>query len=216
MKRSDILDRLAVYKGGGVSTDEAVPSYQYYLSRLHSMREFALREEFRRDGVINPANYQNHWLEYDEELNQDDCRFYLFRCPRILQLTNRDSGFGYVGSEDGMSQYNLFTSPERFAVAQGHRFTKLGNKISAAYDWEEEMMKLNQPVKRGLVRAVFLRPEDVPTFNVDIDDYPFSAKGLEILEEAISKGTINYILRVPQDKVSNGNTDADLLKTPNR
>jgi hypothetical protein len=63
---------------------------------------------------------------------------------------------------------------------------------------------------------VFLRPEDVPTFNVDIDDYPFSAKGLEILEEAISKGTINYILRVPQDKVSNSNTDADLLKTPNR
>jgi hypothetical protein len=219
MIKDAILDRLVSYKGGGVATDETYPNRQYYASKLESLREFALREEMRRDGVISPVYYVNHYLVFDESLN--DCRpmcgidFYAFSVPDVLQIDSRLSGFGYVGARTMDRPYEFYPTVERFSTAMGNRISRFNKQrgIVAVYDNSEQMLYLSSGVKNGLIRGIFRTPERVPTFNVDKDDYPISGKGLEILEEAIRNGSLGYILRVPQDKLPNSQTDADLIKT---
>jgi hypothetical protein len=218
MKKDEILDRLVSYKGGGVATDETYPNRQYFDSRLHSLREFALREEYRRDRTISEQYYMNHWLFFDENVNNGEycgSKFYTFYCPTVLRVAEHISGFGYVGSEDMMKPYELYTSPEKFSNAMRNRATRLNIKrnVVAYYENGYEEIRLSAPVKKGLVRGIFMRPESVPTFNDKEDEYPISGKGLELLEEAITRGTISYLLRVPQDKLPNSQTDSDLQKT---
>ena len=214
MIKSEILDRMLSYKGGGAVTDEAVPNKQYYESVLESMRETAIREEFRRDGVVSLANYQSHYLVFDGDVNEEDCEFYDFYVPQVIRVNDMKGSFGYVGSEDGRNAWQFYPSMERYSNLSTHTLLapKLRKNIVAYFDKSESVIKVTQPVKRGLVTAIFRRPEDVPTFNVDIDDYPMSGKAIEIMMEMVSSGTIQYFIRTPQDKVSNSQTDIDLKK----
>lgn len=219
MIKDAILDRLVSYKGGGVATDETYPNRQYFASKLESMREFALREEIRRDNVLSPAYYTNHYLVFDSTINE--CRkvcgidFYSFAVPDVLQVDSRLSGFGYIGARSMDRPYEFYNSIERFSVAMGNRISRFNRNrgIVAVYDNSEGMMYISSGVKNGLIRGIYRHPEQVPTFNVDVDDYPISGKGIEIMEEAIRNGSLGYIMRVPQDKLPNSQTDSDIIKT---
>jgi hypothetical protein len=219
VKKDEILDRLVSYRGGGVATDETYPNRQYFASKLESMREFALREEFRRDNVISEVYYQNHYLVYDEDINEcsEKCgaKFYAFEVPDVLRIDSRMGGFGYVGSRSMEIPYEFYPSIERFSTAMGNRISRknIRRGVVAFYDNSEKVMYISAGVKNGLVRGIFRSPESIPTFNVDADDYPISGKGLEILEEAIRSGSLNIMLRQPQDKLPNSQTDVDLIRS---
>jgi len=207
MRRDDIIDRLSTIAGGGLMTDETSPSQEFFLRNLHSMREVAIREEFRRDNVINESNYQSFFPVFDNNVNAGCNGMYKFECPRVLRVNSVMSGFGYVGSESGNSPFLMYPSPDAFYNAQRHRVTRSKDQVSAYYDPSEGFIYANSPVKRFFVRMVAERPEDIYTFNVHLDDYPISMKAIEIMEEFIRNGSLGYILRIPGNKVSNSQSD---------
>lgn len=214
MIKDEILDRMLSYKGGGAVTDEAVPNRQYFASVLESLRETAIREEYRRDGLVSSVNYQSHYLVFEDDVNGEDCEFYNFYVPQVIRVDDKMGSFGYVGAENGRSPWSFYESIERYSNLSTHTLLapRLRKNVVAYYDKNESMLRVMQPVKGGLVTAIFKRPEDVPTFNVDVDDYPMSGKAIEIMMEIVSSGTIQYFVRNPQDKVSNSQTDIDLKK----
>lgn len=214
MIKDEILDRMLSFKGGGAVTDEAIPNKQYYASVIESLRETAIREEYRRDGIVDSANYQPHYLVFEDESNEEDCEFYNFYVPQVIRVNDAVGSFGYVGSADYRDPWQFYESVERYSNLSIHSMLrpKLRKNIVAYYDRGESLLKVTQPVKGGIVTAMFRRPEDVPTFNVEIDDYPMSGKAIEIMMEIVASGTIQYFIRNPQDKVSNSQTDIDLRK----
>lgn len=214
MTKDEILDRMLSYKGGGAVTDEAVPNKQYYESVLESLRETAIREEYRRDGVVSSVNYQSHYLVFEGDINEDNCDFYDFYVPQVIRVDDSIGSFGYVGSEDGRNSWSFYESIERYSNLSTHTMLapKLRRSVVAYYDKNQSLIRVMQPVMRGMVTAMFKRPEDVPTFNVEVDDYPMSGKAIEIMMEIVVNGTIQYFVRNPQDKVSNSQTDIDLKK----
>lgn len=214
MTKDEILDRMLSYKGGGAVTDEAIPNKQYYESVLESLRETAIREEYRRDGIVSSVNYQSHYLVFEGDINDESCEFYDFYVPQVIRVDDKIGSFGYVGAETGRNPWQFYESIERYSNLSAHTMLapKLRRSVVSYYDKNESVIRVMQPVKSGMVTAMFKRPEDVPTFNVEIDDYPMSGKAIEIMMEIVSSGAIQYFVRTPQDKVSNSQTDIDLKK----
>ncbi len=207
MRRDSILERLVSLNSGGRISDENTPGQDYFLRVLQSMREVAIREEYRRDRVVSEQNYQSFYPVYDKDINAGCEDLYKYECPRPLRIDSVMSGFGYVGQEHGRGAFQFYPSPDAYFNAQRHRVTRAKDVVSAYYDSSEGVLWVDKPVKKFLVRICAQRPEDVYTFNVTLDDYPMSMKSIEIMEEFLRNGTIGYILRTPPNKVSNTQDD---------
>jgi hypothetical protein len=201
MKLLEAIDRLLAISAGGVSEAETTPDRGYLQSKIDSLREFAIINEFQRLGIDNPSNYQPFYAEYDKDLQDDsNCEYTLFRVPPVIQFSAHRNGFMNAMSDRGLSII-IHPTEEVFQAHIMHPVSRIINRVHAVYVPSTGIMKVySKGIKSFKVNGIFKTPTEVPTWNQEIDDYPISNSAFEILEEAYRSGVLPIILRTLPNK----------------
>lgn len=211
MTKDEAIDRLLAIIEGGADTDESIPAREYISSKLNSMREFAIQQEFRNLGIIQANNYMNYYPEYDADLQDDAAKDYvIYKCPTVIQIAEHMDGFGSIRSGSLDYTFRISKSPEMFDLMQQHQVMRVnGRKVDCYYDPASgNLYVYNKDVRDFVVRLIPRKPEDVPTWNEFKDEYPISNSAFEILEEAVKNGVFAFMLKVPLNKISNSQSDS--------
>lgn len=204
MTQKEAIDRLLAISSGGITDSIVDPERGYLESKIDSLREMALINEFERTGIDNPSNYQPFYAEYDDDLQEDsNCEYTLFRVPPVLQFATHRNGFMNGMSESGLSMI-IHPTEEIFQAHIMHPVSKAIKRVHAVYVPSTGLMKVyNKGMRSFKVNAIFKRPSDVPTWNRDKDDYPISNSAFEVLEELYKNGVLPIILRTMPQKSQN-------------
>lgn len=208
----------AIFGSGGIiSTDNRV-SPAFAMRMLDELRASAIVEFFRQKLHVQEQLYQTASLIYDEDYQTDDdtskC-IYLYPVPAVVPVSATHDGISFVGVRNG-ENINRIKSQSVLANYKKHYVTRkiVEDKPWVMYqpDFSDILFHkpFGGPAKTLVVRAIFVRPTQLPEFNVDTDEYPITDEiynlVLRMAQEIFSRG----VMTSPPEAISNASEDGSM------
>ncbi len=185
-----------------LKTDEDRYEPDYIDAIVHQYRAEAIWQIWQKERRVN-ANWTQQFIsEYSSDLQEDDC-FVRFACPPLIALGKKADGAVYVGSADGHVTYRKVTSRAELANNDLHRFTKTNNRTikvlwSDGY-WEAHGDPL---IKELRTDGIFANPTDIPTYNIEHDQYPIDDNTLVLMKKLIVLSELVPMASAEPDRIS--------------
>lgn len=188
---------------GGIFVDERNLSQEKILDKIDEVREVWVAQKFKETHYVHPDWVQKFWPEYDEDI-QDASYCVKFKCPSIARLSDRADGLRYIGAEDCADDFRRVKSRGQLSTMRHHPAMKVGNKVVALYESGviELISKRSKPFV-PIVIGIFSKPSEIPTFNINTDQYPLDGAGIEFVENYIVTKVSRVEISTPADGVSN-------------
>jgi hypothetical protein len=205
------IELLQASIGGGVYTAENLESPKSMEYVLAATRAVCVRELYPTQNNIHEIYYQYVELQYEEDLQEDDC-YTVFRYPTILNINSQVDGHQYIGTRKGDNSWVRIKSMshwQNFLKARNPRI----NDPKVYYVLEPQfglarVMKPKGEVKRAVGYSVFSDPLDkLISFNRQKDQYPITPECLTLVEKYLREGKFETFLRRPSNQVANGADD---------
>ena len=197
---AEIVDKIKIALGSGVSTDEGVLDDAFIANKVHGARAMIISTAARtpaRDRIVEACvqTINPGLLEYDVE-----CDAVRFKCPTVISIDDRHDGFVYVGHVNQMKPFMRIRS-NYTALSMHSLFAKEKEVLwdyTAGYQGEFTInVYKNSKLTNLLVKAIFNDPTQVPNYREDIDQYPIDAT-LEVeLVEMVVNDLMRKFVRVP-------------------
>jgi len=207
MTLPEIADAIKRQPSGGIVTDETRFEDQYLYKIINSYRNQLLRQVYQKDKRIAAAAYQRYYPTYEKDLQSSTC-FRLFRCPLIISFDERSDGLRYVGSLDYNNNFRRHQSRATLSSVTKNKYLDVnsGRFISFLYNGNDKLIEVYgiPLVEEILVEGIFTNPLDIPTYNVEQDNYPISEDLLPMLFEIIFKSVTATEANTPTDLISEG------------
>lgn len=189
---------------GGMFTDESRLNQAFLLGVLDMCRERYIQETYRTKRVIPSTWIQAYEAKADPLAQEDECWTY-FPFPDIIYVNEWMDGLVYIGQSKGHTQFHRVNGNSGLALESG-------------FDTDTGLMlcKLDTPnhrlgVKTGTsqmtrvyAEIIAKHPTQVPSFNIDKDDYPIDGAGMSWIEAFVRTGMVRQILIQKSNSVSDG------------
>ena len=195
--------------GGGVFTSENLTDVKFAEYVLATARAICVKELYPTQNNIHEIFYQYVELEYDKDLQEDDC-YTVFRYPTVLNINSQVDGHQYIGTRKGDASWVRIKSMahwQNFLKARNPRI----NDPRVYYILEPQfglVRVMKQGVKTAVGYSVFQDPLDkmIP-FNRQLDQYPITPECLSLVEKYLREGKFESYLRRPSNLIANGADD---------
>lgn len=219
MTLTQITERISRIAQGGIITDETRFDTKFVRSIVNTYRGAVARIRYREAGNVHPLYYQKFYFEYSKDLQDSDC-YVKFNCPAPISLSKETDGFRYIGTvpEDGTPSiaWQRIQNRPNLSLYNKHKVTKiiLNRNVSALWDASHSAFEIygNLSIIEGMTEAVFANPLEIPTYNVNIDNYPIPEDDISFMEQLIQNEKTNIIINTQPDLLSNSNDLTNQVK----
>lgn len=196
MTLPQIADQIIKEVQGGVRTIESKFSYEYIYSLIHTYRANVIRQQYSKAKRIHPLWTQQYLPEFSKDL-QDDICMVKFQVPPSIIMNEQVNGYLYIGEVNGSCAYNQLNSRAELSTYNQHRVTKEAVRII----YSDGILEVygNTEIKQLRIDAVFANPTDVPTYNIELDQYPIDNESLNQAKELIVKTELGREAQGPAD-----------------
>ncbi|MHB8410245.1 MAG: hypothetical protein ACYDHY_19610 [Acidiferrobacterales bacterium] len=194
MKKAQIIDSLISDAGGGTRSASDMLTPKYVAKNLDAARAEAIEKRWLKFNVINPLCYQKFYMTLDSNLQVqpnttlNNFPYNIFRLPSVIQLGEND-GIRYLGALNCIDNWRRIRSREEMSVVLKHPYTKISNHpddIYYLYDGNKGQVQVyNTNIQEGLCEGIFQNPTEIPTFNVDYDDYPIDIEMVDLIRNIL-------------------------------
>jgi hypothetical protein len=218
MKLDVIVDSIVRNVQGGKNNQGSVLDPQYVKSMIHSYRAIAIKQEFKRTGIIQPTWIQTCYLSYSKDLQFSAPQgAVLFNFPSIISVGDED-GIRFIGSIGGGNQnqapsnypcsktWNRVWSRGELATINQNSFMRFSNNpntVYVLYDFTQNRLEVynDMLVTEGRVEAIFANPSEICNgngipWNETTDEYPIDEGALSVIK------TLIYEQRTAIDKAT--------------
>jgi len=221
MKLPELAEQLDRLVGGGIATDEGVLDSSYLYSIIHDARAFILRQDFIKFRRWSPQSLQNHYPEYESTF-QDSLCYTRFELPTgFIQANQASDGLVYCGTGGDkilkIKNFRRIKSRNELAdfLKNSHMSPANGRYIGVLIEGLIMTLVSRDTIKKPLVIAVWDNPTLIPTYNLQLSDYPISGDMIKFMETYIQQSTLNQISARQPDTLSDSNDGAPTLKNTN-
>lgn len=185
-----------------LKTDEDRYEPDFMEAIIHQYRASAIAIMWREDKRINANWTQQYIAVYSKDLQEDDC-FVRFECPALIKLDRKTDGAIYVGSASGNVAYRKVTSRAELANNNLHRYTKTNSRTIKVL-WSDGYWEAhgNNLIKELRTDGIFANPTDIPTYNVELDQYPIDEDTLSLMKKLIILSEVVPMAAKEPDRIS--------------
>jgi hypothetical protein len=203
---------------GGVVSSENRVSLPYAIRVLDELRASAIVEYAKQKQIVPEQVYQTTSLIYlDEFQNADDTAkcIYVYPMPSTVPVSSVHDGISFVGVRNG-ENLNRIKSAAALDNYRKHYITKsrITEEPWVLYqpDFSEIMFHkpFGGPTKALVVRAIFVRPTDLPEFNIDKDEYPITDEIFNLVVRLAQETFLRPLMSAPAESVPNGIQDSGM------
>ncbi len=194
MTTRDVIDILERELEGAITTSENKYDFDHMLSLLDLGRAVWLVDSYAKDKRLAPTCYQKYYPQLSIPLQPTDNCFKKFQMPDIIRLDEHSDGIRYVGSDDYNSpdtnNFSRIVSRAWLSTYKKHPVMNPNRFFSFLYDADAQILELYGKAnltEAPLVEALFKHPTQLPTFNIDTDDYPLPLDGIKAVEMMITQ-----------------------------
>lgn len=156
----------------------------------NQFRAVQLRSNYAKTGRINPQWMQQYVLEYDVDMQDDQC-ISKFKMPAPLVLDNETDGIVYVGTLKGKCAYRKVPNRAWLALYNNHRNS--GSKPICLY--ENGILEIHgekgKVPKEATTTTVFDNPFELPDYNMDFSDYPIDNDNLVQMQQILIQSLLS-------------------------
>jgi hypothetical protein len=208
----------AIFGSGGIVSTDSRVSAAFAMRMLDELRASAIVEFFRQKLHIPEQLYQTTSLIYDEDYQTSDdtgkC-IYLYPVPAIIPVSATHDGITYVGVRNGENLNRIKSQ----SVLSNYKKNYITRKIVEDQPWVMYQPDFSDvlfhkpfggPAKTLVVRAIFVRPTQLPEYNIQKDEYPITDEiynlVLRMAQELYSRG----VLSSQPEAIANAAEDASL------
>lgn len=209
MTQPQIVERLSRLPSGGIITNTGRFDSGYLGSVLNTFRLKTLQVVVNGDRYtaknkrINPQYLQKHWPVYESVLQEPSVPYVQFRCPEIASIDSTMDGLQYCGSISGSCNFRRILNRGQLSTFNQNKFTNIdnGTGLSCLYDGSQQIIEIyggGKMLRELLLECVFIDPTQIPTYNIEKDQYPISDSDLTILERLVLSEQTLLESRTPQ------------------
>jgi hypothetical protein len=203
---------------GGVVSSENRVSLPYSIRVLDELRANAIAQYAKAKQIVPEQVYSTTSLVYtDEYQNADDTAkcIYVYQVPAILPVSSIHDGISFVGVRNGENLNRIKSS----AVLENYRKHYITKRKITEEPWVlyqpdfSEMMfhkPFGGPTKALVVRAIFVRPTELPEYNIDNDEYPITDEIFTLVLSLAQDTFLRPIMSAPSESVPNGIQDSGM------
>ena len=183
-----------------IRTDSSKFENDYLFDLIHQAKANIQNTLYKKYGKINSTWTLQYVPDFEIDL-QEDNKFIRFSIPTAaVTLGTTNSGIVYVGTMDMCNNFALVQSRGELNNYLSHRVTK-SNPVVLYSDSILEVY--NSSLKEILVDYVPLNPTVLPTYNIDIDNYPLDDEGVAMLMIMIKQTITMDQSKTPTDYKQN-------------
>lgn len=222
MTRKQYIDMLQAELTGGAVTDEVLVNFRLIGGLLDIAREKAIAAYVKQNKKIPAKLYQTTYPIFRADNQESDC-YTVFQMPsEVIQLDQTRDGFGYIGGMDMVSPWITSADQSDLANSMQHPImASVMNRIpTAVYIPEFNQLKVNKTPgnlpKRFVVTAVFSRPDLIPEYNEQLDDYPITMEIFSAAKDYLLQVDIRQLLSTNPDMISNSAADSTVMQKPRK
>lgn len=203
----EVIQRLP---SGGIMTDSNRYDDAYIIALMNTYRGLVLKTVYQKDKRINPVCYQKYYPRYESDLQDTACHV-KFRMPEVICMDEHSDGLRFMGSIDGDVSFRRVHSRAKLAIYNSHKIMNVNNKraISVLYDGNDQILEVygNKDLKEMMVEGIFVNPNDIPTYNALLDQYPFSEDYVPLLQNMILREVTSVAEGKPSTILNNDGVD---------
>jgi len=192
--------------GGSMSADVRF-DFGYIDSLINSARATLIKELFKEIGVVPPVYYQPYFPDYVEDM-QDSANYSTFYMPDLIPLDGTSDGGGFVGSITCHQQFNQVNNRSEFADMQRDRIMKAGRRAVVLITKGRMEVHYKNKIKEFRMEIIAADPLEVPSFNLNYDEYPIDANSLSRLDDFIMKIHLDRAQNAVSDRIANNRDDS--------
>jgi hypothetical protein len=206
MTLPQIYERIGSLPSGGYLTVDSRFDTGYIYSLVHSARAFIVNERWKAFGKIPPIYYQSFTPDFRKAAQNDSgCYTQFFDIPAIIALDGRATGLGFVGNINGCPiSFREVSSLQAFSAMQQDRLMKAGRKAYVLTNPDNIQIWYKDKIKDMTMSAVFSDPTKVPSYNINLDDYPMDVSDISKMEQYLMQGSMGLIYKTPMDRIADG------------
>jgi hypothetical protein len=208
MLLQEIIDIVISDVSAGIVVDDTRFEFDYVKDKIHSYAAIVKKEEYRKNKFINNINYLKHYPRFEAELQDDPMCFVKFRCPDVISFDSNSDGFRYIGAIDRSINFKRIQNRSYLSSFNSHPVMNVNTRgMSVLYDGTSQIIEVygNTSLEELLVEGIFSDPTEIPTFNVEIDQYPLSEDLIPMLSTVI----MNDITRLVAAQIPSKYSDVE-------
>lgn len=192
-----------------IRTDKTKFETKYLFDLIHQAKATVQSNLYKKYGKINSSWTVQYFPDYEVDL-QETNTYKKFSIPTpSVTLGGTHSGIVYVGSVNLCDSFPTVQSRGELSNYLSHRVTK--DKPVVLYS--DTFLELyNCPIKNILIDYVPANPTLLPTYNLDIDNYPLDDEGIDMLMQLIKQATTGIQAKMPVDYLPNKIDTATAVK----
>lgn len=201
-----LIERVSSCPTGGYITVDSRLDSGYMANLINSARAFIVAERWKAHGMIPPAYYQRFEPDFSKAAQDEDgCYTMFYDIPQIIALDGRASGIGYVGAiNDIKCQFREVSTLGELASFQNDRIMKSGRKAYILNGQGTLRVDYKSKIKQFLMDIIAADPREVPSYNVDFDDYPMDISDIPKMETYLLQGSFGLVYKTPIDRINDG------------
>jgi len=189
---------------GAIFTEQSKFQIPYIYDLIRQYREVIFRTTYERTGRVNPLWTQQFFPEFSEDL-QESKLYVKFEVPNPVILDDQTDGFLYIGTLDKSCNFRKNQNRAELSMYQNHRATKVSTKGKIKTIWSEGFLEVwGNPLQKEIrIDGIFANPTSLPTYNIDISEYPISGDDLVQLKQLIYNSQTEPMAKTPTDYKNN-------------
>lgn len=212
MLQKQIVSLVISRIGGGVETDESPSVYSKIAGVIDIAREVIIGEASKKSfRKFSQDWFQTYEPVFDPSL-QESSEFTIFPFPAVTNIDSIFDGNFFIGSRQCSEQFRRIKSRGEYYGMKKHKTKANSLRRYVYYLFNQQTIEVYSPtatrIEKIRAESIFSRPEDIPTFNVELDNYPMDDGNIPMLLDFIKKNYTWDVLMTPMD------TRSDSKDTP--
>jgi len=176
MKLKEITEMCSRLPDGGIVNDRTRYDQGYLEMTVNVFSRRLLKMLYLKNRRINPVCYQKHWPIYEKDLQDDRC-VTKFRHPEVVSLDDQSDGLRYAGTVDFANNYARIKSRGALSTMNKNRIMAADNsrRPTVLYDGNMQIIEVRgtEMLREIMTESILADPMSIPTFNKELDEYPF-------------------------------------------
>ena len=209
-----VLSRIA----GGIETDERTSAYKKIVAIINVSRGAILPEVSKKSFRSVSSWQQVYEPVFDPDL-QETPEFTVFYFPDLIRLDSIFDGNFFIGSRLCSDQFRALKSRGEYYGMKKHRTQ--ANSLSRYFYYliQNQRIEIYHPTstrpEKFRAESIFFDPTQVPSFNVDVDDYPMDQDSIPMMLDFIKKTYTMDVLATTADTISDSRDDTKMAQQSN-
>lgn len=215
MKLTEIREIVRALPSGGSDSPDSRFSDAFLDRIVDSGRELLIRNEFTKYKRIDPTWVQSYTPVYSADL-QESKKYVTYYVPSVIELDGVQDGRVFIGGDCDVRFRQCNSRGEFSALCDDRLMNPKGGLFSTVL-FEGEYMKvysLAGVTTPPSISAVFRRPSELPTFNIQYDEYPCG--DIKMLTRIIIDNDLIIITKSAIDRVKDGFDSSAIPNQPAR